>query len=535
LVGTTHQEGLLVTHDRHDPSGSFVTRVPAGLAEADAELYRQGRGQVRAGRFAEALAIYRELVRRQPDLPDVWAEMGALYNLTGDADHAIGAYRQVVRTRPGDGLAWYNLGALLQNQSRPAEAIPAFQEALRLTPKMALAWYGLGLAHRSQGHPRDALAAYQQAVRCDPELAAAWYRLGTLYEHDEEYGEAIRAYREAVRARRDYAVAWYSLAVLCRDEGQLAAAADAFLESLRLKPHDTDAWVGLGITYARQRNREGVLEVYQELAILDPPVAESFAAQYLDGWPPTVPTPPAPPGVTRAAAGPPSGKGSPLADVWYEMGVQHREQGQTTEAIADFVEAVRFDPDHGKAWFSLAILYHAAGRLDDALRALRELLRGKPRLAAAWRHLGSIHAQRGQHEKAAKAFRRVVQTEPDDVEGWTGLGRACIALDYPAGVAEVVEKLRALNPPAADRLAEAYAAAPAHDGGTGGAGTRQPVGRARGSEDRRSVVAGAGQPVAGFDAWLTSLRGAAAAAPRDLDTGRLPLASASGDRRELPS
>jgi tetratricopeptide (TPR) repeat protein len=431
----------------------------------------------------------------------------------------------VGRLRPGDPLGWYNLGALLQNRQRSAEAIPAFQEALRLMPEMALAWLGLGSAQRSQGHRGEALAAYRQAVRFDPDLAAAWYRLGNLLEHDEEFGEAMRAYREAVRCRRDYALAWYSLAVLCREDGLLEEAVAAFLENLRVKPHDTDAWLGLGITYAKQGSREGVLEVYQELAILDAEAAESFAREYVDGWEPASKPEPPPAGVRGGHR--PSRKGHPLAEAWYDMGVFHRDHKQPVEAMSDFAEAVRFDASHAKAWFSLAVLYRANGRLDDALRALRELLRLKPGLAIAWRHLASIHAQRGQHEKAAKAYRKVVQVEPNDVEGWIGLGRTCVALDYPAGVAEVVEKLRGLNPAAADRLAQAYAGTPT---GPLGGGLRVPKGRspalgtgATGSPDQ-------GDGPSGFDAWLTSLRRPPSLDARDADSGRLPLAvSRSGD------
>src|SRR5262247_2592549 len=112
-LSRTHAE-TLVTHDR-DPSGSSVTRVPVGLAEAEVALYRQGRACVQAGQFTEALASYQELVRRQPDLAEVWAEMGALHNLAGSLEQATAAYRHVVRVRTGDALGWYNLGALLQN------------------------------------------------------------------------------------------------------------------------------------------------------------------------------------------------------------------------------------------------------------------------------------------------------------------------------------------------------------------------------------------------------------------------------------
>ena len=520
-----------------DPPGSTRSPVapaaPAGLSLADAAFYRAARLHAQEGRPAEAIAAYRQLVRHDPDLVDIWSELGGLYSATGETEHALGSYQHVVRLRPSDALAWYNVGALTENQGRHAEAVPAFREALRLDPKMALAWHGLASAQRGLGQHKEALFACQQAVRFDPELAPAWLRLGNLHEHYEEYQDAIRAYREAVRARRYYPLAWYSLAVLCREEGQLPEAASAFLECLRLRPHDTDAWVGLGITYAKQENRPGIRDVCQELAILDPDAAESFGRQYVENW---TPSRQAPRRIAVRSTNRSGGRSStgvhPLAETWYEMGVLHRRQGETAEAISDFREAVRFDPDHVKAWFSLAVLHLRQSRSDEALNALREILRLKPRLTVAWHQLAQIHAQHGHHEKALKAYRKIVQFKPKDVPAWFGLGRACIAVDYTAGLAEVMETLRLLNPDSAERLAREYAEAVSTSEAAGRPAfdpRRRPAAAPRPGRPLEEMTGSERTALASFDAWVTALRASAEA--RDDDPGRLPVATHDDDDR----
>jgi tetratricopeptide (TPR) repeat protein len=443
-----------VLHDEPGIPGSPEGKVLSGLSPAELRLYRSGHTLGLEGRPEEAIAAYRQLVMRRPDLADVWSELVSLYSLTRAWSQALTAARQLVQLRPEDALAWHNLAALLQNHSRPVEAIPAFREALRLDGGMARAWHGLGCAHRAQGQHREALSAFQQAVRFDPDLAQAWHRLGNLHEHYEDYPDAIRAYREAVRAKRDYAAAWYSLGVLCRDEGQIAQALTAFLEAIHFRPHDTDTWLGLGITYAKQRDRKGVLDVFEELALLDPAAAEAFATQYVNNWPEAPETILAlPPASPRRA--PVQGKKAalhPLAETWYEIGVLHRRDGKAAEAISDFVEAVRFDPDHAKAWFCLAALYRAQSRIDEALGALREVIRLKPHLPAAWRDLATIQSQRGQHQKALKALGKVVQLQPEDAGAWCALARECIALDDADGLASVIARLRGLDPVAAERI-----------------------------------------------------------------------------------
>jgi tetratricopeptide (TPR) repeat protein len=413
-------------------------------------------------------------------------------------------HAQVLASRAGAGAALCDRALSLQQQERTAEAADAYRAALRLEPGRPLTWYALGLALRRLGRQQEAMAAYQEALRVAPDFALAWYRLGRLHERQEEYPEAIQAYREAVRCQPDHAVAWYDLAILCREEGRLGEAVDAFLATLRLKPRFTDAWLGLGISYAKQNNRDGVLEVYQELAGLDPAAAETFARQYVGD----AGEPPAPAPAVRAVAWAPRAlpaKGlHPLAETWYEIGVLHRKQGEAREAISDFLEAVRFDPNHAKAWLGLAALYRTAGREADALNALRELLRLKPGLAVAWCDLGLLHARRGQHAKARTAFRRAVQAKPEYAEAWLGLGRSCLALGHADGFAEVLERLRTLNPSLAERLKQEpgallRAARPADTPRADG--TAKPSSRAR-----------APRTAASFEPWLKSLRTSAAGA-----------------------
>ena len=383
---------------------------------------------------------------------------------------------------------------------------------------MARAWHGLGCAHRAQGQHRDARSAFEQAVRFDPDLAQAWHRLGNLHEHYEDYSEAIRAYQEAVRAKRDFAAAWYSLGVLCRDEGQLAEATNAFLEALHFRPHDTDNWLGLGITYAKLRNRKGVLDVFEELALLDPTVAEAFATQYVDSWPPSPePTPVVP--LVAARPSPVQGKRSgihPLAETWYEMGVLHRREGKSDEAASDFAEAVRFDPNHAKAWFSLAALYRVEGRLDDALGALREVVRLRPQVPAAWRDLAAIQSQRGQHQKAQKALQKVVQLQPEDPGAWCQLGRECVSLDDAEGLARVVTRLRVLDPAAAERF-ERERATRAVPPGKAIAPVEKPSSRAALAVGAPKAATAAPRDASSFDAWLYSIDQPPFAAPAGLE------------------
>src|SRR5262249_46017335 len=198
-------------------------------------------------------------------------------------------------------------------------------------PALGEAWRGLGAACQHTGQRGGARAAGRAALRLGPGRARTWFQLASLYEQGAEFDEAIAAYREAIRADRGHAPAWYNLAVLCREQGRLEDSVAAFLEAVRLRPRDPDAWFGLGAAYAAVGHRDGMIEVHNQLAILEPAAAEEFAATYL----PTLSASPCERSAsieagravrTGAAASPDSG-GLRMADAWHELGVMYRKQG----------------------------------------------------------------------------------------------------------------------------------------------------------------------------------------------------------------
>jgi tetratricopeptide (TPR) repeat protein len=55
-----------------------------------------------------------------------------------------------------------------------------------------------------------------------------------------------------------------------------ALAVSALREAVRLKPDLAEAWYNLGIAYRQQGDRSRLLEVYQQLRILNPTLADEF-------------------------------------------------------------------------------------------------------------------------------------------------------------------------------------------------------------------------------------------------------------------
>jgi tetratricopeptide (TPR) repeat protein len=88
-----------------------------------------------AGRHAEALDVYREAARTQPD--DAGARLRlaeARLRLAGDAGGAADDARDALHLAPGDARAYGLLGEALHALGSHPEAAAAFAEAVRLDP-----------------------------------------------------------------------------------------------------------------------------------------------------------------------------------------------------------------------------------------------------------------------------------------------------------------------------------------------------------------------------------------------------------------
>lgn len=60
------------------------------------------------------------------------------------------------------------------------------------------------------------------------------------------------------------------------------------------------------------------------------------------------------------------------ADAHWILGATLAKQGKTDEAIAAYLEAIRYDPHHGTSWAYLAAIYAQTNRLPEAIAAIEE-------------------------------------------------------------------------------------------------------------------------------------------------------------------
>lgn len=99
-------------------------------------------------------------------------------------------------------------------------------------------------------------------------------------------------------------------------------------------------------------------------------------------------------------------------------------QQKTAEAVAQYQEAVRLQPDLAEAHCKLGYAYSELGRMGEAIRSYREAVRIKPDLAEAHANLGAALLQQRTLDQAVEHLRRAIQLKPGDPTVRFNLGYA---------------------------------------------------------------------------------------------------------------
>ncbi len=152
------------------------------------------------------------LVRKFPESPRAYYQLGFAYLSLKFYDDAISACRQAIKLKPDDAEAWNNLGVALLDKGNDDEAVPALIQSTKLRPDWPGAWFSLGLAYKNQKKHREARVAFEKTIKLKPEDASAWSELGDSYSHEQNtLREAVKAYRQAIKLDPESFGAWQGL------------------------------------------------------------------------------------------------------------------------------------------------------------------------------------------------------------------------------------------------------------------------------------------------------------------------------------
>jgi tetratricopeptide (TPR) repeat protein len=338
------------------PSGRAAVPVAAAGRTRDA-LLAQAVQHHQAGRLAEAEALYRRILHREPRQPDALHLLGVLTFQRGDAARAAELIGRAIAALPGSAEMHFNLGVVLARLGRPAEAAASYRRAIALQPAHAGAHLNLGTLLRDAGRVEEALASYRRAAALAPRLVEAQLNLGALLCQAGRPAEAVPHLRQAAVLRPDDAMVLQRLGDALRTAGQLTEASEVYQRALALRPDSPEVRNSLAVALAGLGRLDEAAEQCR-LAIAAAPeqavphdnlgailTAQGEFAAAIDCH-------------RRALALQPG-----LVAAHNNLGNALRDSGRLEEAVASFQRALDYQPDHAAAHVGLALTYLLQGDL----------------------------------------------------------------------------------------------------------------------------------------------------------------------------
>ena len=291
-----------------------------------------------AGAFAQAAAVYRQILQADPANAPVLFHLGAACEALRDLPEAVACYRRVAQLVPDRAEVYNQLGMTLYKQGNLQEAATAYQQALQLRPDLAEAHLNLGVALQSQGQLSQAMACYQQALSLRPDFAEVHNNLGMVFMEQGEVQEAVACFQRALQLKPDFPQAHGNLGNALRAQGRLQEALACYRRALRLVPDFFDALYSLGVTLRELRQDEDADAVFHDVLRLHPALPEAHN----------------------------------------NVGNAMRGQGDVEGAAAAYRQALRLRPDYAQAHYNLAHALEEQGRPKEAVQHALEALRLRP-------------------------------------------------------------------------------------------------------------------------------------------------------------
>lgn len=263
-------------------------------------------------KFGDSIELFKEVLARDPQYPEISFFLGVSYFGENDFTHAIQSFETELTTSHPHPRCRYYLGLALQYSGQIDEAIAQLNRAVADNPKDADAIYQLARVYKNAS-----LQAIERLRSLDQNSFQLHALMGEVYAEEERYPDAIKEYQAALTKRPDAQGIHYAIGVAYWAQHLMDAAEKEFIEARKENPNDALTNLYLG-----------------DIAVHERRFAEAF--DYL-----------------RVAQ-----KGQPgMSQVHLLLGKCYLGQNDHEKAKAEFLAAIEADPTSAQPHYLLAQVY----------------------------------------------------------------------------------------------------------------------------------------------------------------------------------
>jgi predicted Zn-dependent protease len=391
-----------------------------------------GKELMAAGRYAEAIPVYRDLVQALPGNPGLLVNLGMALHLSGQDAEAVPPLEAALRLQPDLLPAALFLGASNLRLGRLSAAVAPLTTAVRLQPentdaRSLLIEALLGLDRHAAAEPH--LRRLSERLPADP---ATWFNLGATYEALE-----AQALDDLVGRHPESPFALAAAADARLRQNQRTAAFHLYRQALERAPRLRGVHAAVAEIYRTEGHPDwAAVEEEKERALpaLDCPreaLACRFAAGQYRGvaaaaansaevsyWRARAYRELAAQAFGRLAALPPSPQSHQrMADL-------RRSERRYAEAAEHWRQAIALAPADPRLKLQLAVTLRLDHDFAGAQQALDDVLKSVPDDPQANYLLGDVLLAQQQPERAIPFLEKAIRLDPRQPHAHGALGRA---------------------------------------------------------------------------------------------------------------
>lgn len=159
----------------------------------------------------KARPVFEKAAHLDPPNLSACYNLGRMKQLDNDHRGAIALYKVMLDYQPEIGQVWNNLGVAYRETGKPEDALASFRAAVRFAPDMAEAWNNLGVAQDELHQAEHAEKSYRRAIELQPEYVSPRLNLGISLQTSKHHEEAIEHYNLVLQLQPDNPVAKFLL------------------------------------------------------------------------------------------------------------------------------------------------------------------------------------------------------------------------------------------------------------------------------------------------------------------------------------
>jgi putative PEP-CTERM system TPR-repeat lipoprotein len=368
-------------------------------------LNLEGEALFQQGNYNGAIVHYKNALEKDPNFVPARFNLGLAYLETGKLEQAEREFQKVQLQNPHDGRVTFQLARIANFQNKPAVAVPLLTSYLQEHPDDPAAMEQLAFSATISGDLAGARELLEKVLVVEPGRVSA--RLALIHIFMTQ-GDGARA-REAVD-------------VLLKED-----------------PNNRPALHALAQLEARDRDPDGMLDVYSRISSTYP---SDLFARYKEG---SLLIDKGQGDAVKASAEGMIKEFPDKAEGHRLLGLYLTREGRFDEAVTSLTKSLRIQPDL-ETYYLLGLAYYYTGNLEMAVTQFQTVLDYSPGFVQARIMQGEIFLRQRRGAEALVVAEKMLETNPEDFRAHALKGDALLLLDKPQESRAVYEKASALAP-----------------------------------------------------------------------------------------